>query len=740
MFVRRLWILLGVFLACSVALIVRLFCLQVLGGEVARAMADAALVRAPLLLPPVRGPIVDRSGVTLAADEPAVDVCVHYGVLSMSPAYLQAVVRDLRREALPGEAGRITTAAVTERIRDMWSCLAQAAGLPLAELAARRNDICQRVERLRRHTWQRRRELEPDFALSRVVLAEERTFHPVLRDVPSDVRTKIELQLSAWPFVRLTPSVRRRLSDDADVRRAFAQLTGSLAQATPAMLDSSPDDDLAAYRPGDLAGMSGLERLGERQLRGRRGVERRDLDGRLIDRTLPEDGQPLRCTLDADLQCRIYAVLAGAVASPPEGLPTPTGAACAVILLPSREVLALVSFPSYDPRTQRGDDPALRDDPLHRPLVPRVIADQLPPGSLAKPAALLTALARGAATPATTVECRGALFPDKDAWHCWTHWRQLPPHGPMTGLTAIQHSCNVYFYTMGGRLGAGPLTNGLGRFFFGPAADGGVAPWAGTGLIEERDGRLPTPDGLGRELTVADARNYAIGQGEFEVTPLQAASLMATIACGDFLPPTLVVLDEPRQPLTFPEITARDWSLVRSGLFRCANEPGGTAFPEAHLEGLGICGKTGSAESVPVVVSREFEFEAPDGGTSAEASAGRIRVVAPTVEAARERLGLPRDAKPVSAKPVERLPPAVEGKKLPPTHAWFAGFAPRDNPKIAISVLMEFGGGGGRAAAPVGRRVFEAILASPHGYLPATGVAEPAAAASPLPVAPEHDE
>ena len=131
------------------------------------------------------------------------------------------------------------------------------------------------------------------------------------------------------------------------------------------------------------------------------------------------------------------------------------------------------------------------------------------------------------------------------------------------------------------------------------------------------------------------------------------------------------------------------------------------------MDALLVCGKTGSAQSVPQVTSRYFEFELPDGT--------RTNITAPSLEAAREQLDLPADVRPIARRAVEKLPPNAEGKDQPPTHAWFAGFAPREDPRIAISVVIEYGGGGGKVAGPVGKKVFEAILASPHRYLPEDG-------------------
>src|SRR5438105_972251 len=155
MFERRLMILLW---ACSITgliLVARLFQLQVINGSDYRRLADAALIRPAQVLAPIRGRILDRNGVVLASDEPSVDVCVHYGVLAMRPAYLKAVTRQLRREAAAHGAPSLDESQVIEQIREMWSRISEITGEPLSELKQRRGEICVRVETMRQRIWER---------------------------------------------------------------------------------------------------------------------------------------------------------------------------------------------------------------------------------------------------------------------------------------------------------------------------------------------------------------------------------------------------------------------------------------------------------------------------------------------------------------------------------------------------------------------------------------------------------
>ncbi|MCK6484609.1 MAG: hypothetical protein HUU22_02510 [Phycisphaerae bacterium] len=713
MFDRRLWVILSVSLACAAILIGRLAHLQLVQGDELRRQADAMLLRPPVQLPPIRGAIADRLGRVLAADEATVDLCVHYGVLSMNNAYLDALARDLAREmARRGETPPDARAEAEDRIRRMWSDVAEACGIPFAELAEKREHVVRRIETLRDYIARARQRSDPRVDVGRVRIAEETQFHAIIADVPPAVRTRLELRLPHYPFLRLEPAVRRVYRYD----RTMAHVIGSLGQVGPEQIRDDPnaDDELARYRAGDLVGRSGVELAAESRLRGKRGVQTLDLDGRLLLETPPVDGRDVRLTIDTGLQQAIYDILARVVSEHP-----PATGACAVVLgLPARDILALVSYPGYEPNPDGAAYRALRDDARRRPLWPRALATEYPPGSIAKPATLLAALKTGVATSHTVIECRGRLFPDVEAWRCWTHWRGIAPHGPMNPIEAIQHSCNVYFYTMGQRLGAARLSDEMRELICGPATSNAPPAWKGTGLPGEADGLFPTPETLRRGFRAADGRNYAIGQGELQITPIQAANLLATIACGDFLSPTLFVFDEPRVPARFASISASMWRIAREGLYRCVNLPGGTAFPEARMPSVIVCGKTGSAESVPLVLTRRFVFESTDGT--------RLTADAPTLEAARESLGLPATSRPIERKPLELYPPTPEGAKGPPTHAWFAGYAPREDPKIALAIVIEYGGGGGRVGAPAARAVMDWMLRNRPDYLPTDGAYQPA--------------
>ncbi|MFO0972263.1 MAG: penicillin-binding transpeptidase domain-containing protein [Phycisphaerae bacterium] len=571
--------------------------------------------------------------------------------------------------------------------------------MAVAELRARRDAVCRRVESLRQYVWRARAERGFDEALEDVRLAEDEMRHAIIRDVSPEVRAQIELQLGDGGFARIEPSVHRVATDEP----ALCHIIGKLGEVSARQLEADPfrEDEFRRYAPGDLVGVSGVEACAETALRGGRGERLRDLDGRVLSQTDASDGQDVPLSIDVDLQVKIAALLTDAVAANPPS----TGAACVVLDVRTREVLALVSVPTFDPRTLATDYRTLRDDARARPLLFRAVAEEYPPGSICKPLALLAGMATGGIDPRQTVECRGRLFDNVDAWFCWTQWRQLPPHGTVDAIGAIQHSCNIYFYQLGQRVGGRRLTD----FYR------GVFQAARLGLPEERDGNVPTEAELiatrGHGFSPSDGRNFALGQGEIQITPLQAANLFATIAAGELRAPTLIHNDpRPRPALPLPGVRREHWDVLREGLFRCANQPGGTAFEGARMDELVVCGKTGSAQCVPRVVEWEVTFGDDDGA--------RHVVNAHTIESARERLNRRARERPVARRAVARWPALERAERgSMPTHAWFAGFAPREDPRIAVALVIEFGGSGGKVAAPVGRRVFETLLDSPGGYL-----------------------
>jgi len=671
-FERRLKILLWVMAALAVGLIVRLVQLQVLRADVYREEARKVLLRPIRTLPCVRGRILDRAGNVPAEDLPCWDVCVPYGILAGAPDYL-AVLAEQLKASEPGTPGRVGPADLEQlrsRISAMWPAIAQATGVGLDELAERREQIVQRVRRIKAVVRQKQ-------GIDRRI-AEERFSYPMVRGLSHGAMVEARIALSAFPWVEIAAGMKRRYAPEV----CLAHVLGRLENV-------DPDDVSPQGLTDELRGVSGVERLAEERLHGRRGSVSEDIEGRETAPPVdPADGEDVRLTIITPLQKWIYQRLGSAIAEYPQC----TGASAVVIDVASREVLAAVSFPGYDPNAGWATRRALLADRRMLPLRSRAFGEAYPPGSIVKPLVLAGALTDRTIAPETPIECRGRLFAEVvNAFRC------TAAHGPMTARAAIAHSCNVYFFTVGEMVGVSRL-----RYWFDLA---GFGRPAGTGLREEVAGRLPERTNKG------DARNAAIGQGELAVTPLQAGNLMATIASGRFRPVT-ILRDDPRARPALPlGVAEADWAVVRGGLYAVVNEPGGTAYghvvppPEPWV----LLGKTGSAEGWPRELDRVYTCEWPDGR--------REEFIATDAAELRRRLADRGPFTIVGRRTNRRWPP--EGQE-PETHGWFAGYLidrddfahPGREPRraVAFAVILEYAGHGGTVAGPVAGEIARMIL------------------------------
>jgi penicillin-binding protein 2 len=399
---------------------------------------------------------------------------------------------------------------------------------------------------------------------------------------------------------------------------------------------------------GDLVGRTGVEREYEPQLTGVNGklIDIVDSQGRtrgLASRVEPIAGGDLGLTLDFDIQRKASELLDGR-----EG---------AIIVMDPRngDVLALASYPTYDPnkfitRFTPQEWMALMNRPDH-PLENRVIRGQYSPGSIFKLTMAAGGLKSGAIVESTTFFCPGAAVFYGRPFACW----MKGGHGVLNLTGAIQNSCNVYFYNVGRRLGVDRIAEaaealGLGEAKTGidlPGEKGGVIPSEAWSQSVRKSPWYP-----GETISVA------IGQGPVLVTPIQVAVHTAILANRGKKPvPHLLKSGGPvtearsgsgSGPLP-ADISAGIYETVVNGMWKCVNE-GGTG-KGAKVEGFDVCGKTGSTQ----ILGRET---------------------------------------------AERL-----GRKVMP-HSWFTGFAPRDNPRVVVTVLVEFGGMGGATAAPLAKELF----------------------------------
>lgn len=411
----------------------------------------------------------------------------------------------------------------------------------------------------------------------------------------------------------------------------------------------------STYRPGDVAGKSGIEAAYNSLLMGRDGMRRvvvnsrgQEMGSMTTINALP--GNDLRLTLDLDLQMVAEA-----------GLGEQAGAV--VALDPANgEVLALASHPSFDPNEfARRIDAAtwekLVSDP-QKPLMNKVIQAQLAPGSVFKIITGTTALETGTIKPDYTLNCAGAVTIYGHTYHDWV-WSKHRGHGSVDFHRAIVQSCNVYFYTLGKLLGIEKLSYFAHRL--------GLGARTGIDLPGEDSGLIPSPEWVKRvfkrQWWAGETISVAIGQGAVTVTPLQVAyTIGGIVSGGEFHRPHLVFRNqfpkgavkfeaedgERRFPLSDETVEA-----LTHGMWGVVNE-GGTGAA-AYEPGLDIAGKTGTAQ----VVSVELEQ---------------------------------------SAKKHEFR-----------NNAWFVGYSPSGKPEIVVAALV-MQGEHSTVAVPIVRDVIKAYL------------------------------
>lgn len=669
MFERRLKIMLVV-LGVPVAIVIgRLAELQVFEVRQHRVAAEEMLELEPRFFPFLRGEIVDRHGVRLAYNAEMWELGVHYMAMVNDRGDISArrVFRDWGYEM---------DERLTAGIADSWRAIASLTRVPLEELQASADDRVRRIQRMKRY-------LAEANGVEDMEILEEYQYWPVVRGLNFDEQVEARIRFAEYPWIRVVPSQERRYRGG----EAIGPIIGRLGEVPPGVAESSQaeDDMLSRYQPGDLMGISGCEALGESWLRGRRGFEHLTRSGKVIreihEPAEPVNGRTMKLTLDLALQQRIYNRLAAAV---DQYQPYSTGASMVLIHVPTREVRALVSYPSFDPNLSWTDMLTLQEDKRRRPLSFRAAGGHYyyAPGSSVKPMILASAMAANVTGLGTRYDCYGRMFVDyPDVWRCEGYHPNIDP------MTAVKKSCNVFFYHVGQRMGIDGLDHWLSLF--------GLGRPTGMRLPEEKGGRLPSTRKPGI------ARLAAIGQGELDVTPVQIANTMADMASGEHRE-TLLWADDPvprrsrRLPIS-PEIRR----YVREAMYKASNEPGGTAYEALQpvrekIAPLAILGKTGSAEATGFEVGRRYTCEMADGTLQ-------------TFDAPDRRTLLEEhpDIRAVRSWRILRFPSIDE----PPTHAWFAGYiTDRRNYQqdirggdmsYAFACVIEFAGHGGEVAAPV---------------------------------------
>lgn len=702
---RRLLWLMGGFGVVALIILIRLTCLQILQADEYRERLDRWLDYSQTdYIPALRGDILDRRGNVLAQDVPSWQVEAHYGILDPNPlpsGHSSYVARYVRAQA---RRMGVTEETLHRQIAESWQKVSDLTGEPVWRMSEAADRIVQRVRAMQKYLAEETGNNEDIF--------EQRQFHPVLRDIPAEKANQLRLALAEYPWFHVHTSTSRRYLDEP----AICHLVGRLADVTREAIERDPNrgDELRELRAGERVGEAGVERAAEHILRGQRGmiIHKRGEEPVTID---PVRGGDVHLTIDLDLQRWIYDRLGRAV----KECPTASSGSAVVLDVHTREVRAVVSWPGYTQKEYAEHRDRLYQDRVRQPWRFHAVADCFPPGSIVKPITVIAAMSEGLTTPHERVNCTGYLFPEvRNAFRCWTVSRGMPGHGHITGQEALQHSCNIYCYTMGRRLGVQRECKWLEMF--------GIGRAPGTGLIEEAVGVLPTPEYLakryGHEMSKTElataAANFSIGQGDVMLTPMQAANLSATIATGVWQPVVLLTeqAEASRAARRVLPVAREHWQAAREGMFDVVNAPGATAFNYARSKGLEIAGKTGTAQAGPRAISYTYQLTMHDGST-------RMVQFDDPITAA-DKIALMGEAVVKWERKSVQYWPAPPSRDNQPNHAWFMAFAPAHNPQVAVAVLIEYGMSGGRTAGPIARDILEHIFGveSSHEELAPTDV------------------
>jgi len=480
-----------------------------------------------------------------------------------------------------------------------------------------------------------------------------------------DVLIKADIQRDQMAFVEENNQLLGGIHLKVEPLRNY--LYGELAAHTLGYLGEINKDKLnkgeAGYRMGDIVGKEGIEFLFEQDMQGKKGYKEVEVDvsGRelaVLRKSPPQSGNHVQLTLDLRIQKVVEQLMTGTEETPING-------SAVVMKVQTGEILAMTSKPSFDPNlfaagiSVREWRKLLFND--QHPLQNKAIDGQYPPGSVYKIIAAYAALEEEAVTPEETVFCPGYFRLGRRLYRCW----RRGGHGDVDLHTALAQSCDVYFYTVGHKLGIDTLARYAKML--------GMGSLTQINLLGEKPGLVPTKEwklrARGEEWLAGETISASIGQGFNLATPIQQARLIATVANGGILlKPYLVrkIKDKGGEVVreVFPSIENRlvsrpdTLSIIQKGLFAVVNEKRGTGW-RARTKQITVAGKTGTAQVVKLKKDVKDEEE-------------------------------------------EEIPYKYRD------HAWFVGYAPFENPEIAVAVIVEHGGHGGSAAAPIVRQIIEA--------------------------------
>jgi len=752
MFERRLKVVLIILAAMICVLVGRAAQVQIVNKEYWQQEAASAMRRSHLV-DSTRGAIRDRNNKILALDEPCIDACIDYPALTHppDPAWLKDKATDTIRHRLGDDVYKKTSKKQLAEMRDqeiaklqanidaMWDKLAKLSSKSPDEIQDIRESVIRRVQMRQQYVYHARivealkkegKTEEDEGAIKKflsagdgdsnqdslnVVVAEQREPQVILRAIDTATQNELGKNIDQYPGLVLKPGSHR----EYPYNDVACHLLGVLGRVNADEVKNQKKDDLHSYLPNDLIGRAGVEALCEPSLKGVRGrVDRALGETTLLERVEPIPGKDVRLSIDVELQQQIqtafeHATLRDAYGRVDEEDAVLHGAAV-VLDVKTNNVLALVSYPTYDLNHYEELYSKLYADDVDAPLRNRATMSTLQPGSTVKPFCGMAGIMAGVVKVNEGIECTGYLVLDGkklSQGRCWvasmyandprvpsvSHHPIPFPHqghdgnadGFLTYSDGLERSCNVYFETVADRLKIDRLSEWYSKFGLGRVTGIGLAE--ATGIL---------PNSFHGLIALRRSTGFfaGIGQGRISATPIQMANAAAMLARGGiWMRPNLLLPGVDGNP---PDVKENAWhgtpervdlhldpaavAAAKDGMWRVVNGQSGTGKAlvagDKELQSLQICGKTGTAQApMPMRV-----VKGPDGKPAWQAY-----------------------------EPNEPWFRKDKDGKL--DHAWYIGFAPRDNPTIAFAVMVEYGGSGGVSAASVAREALQDCML--RGYV-----------------------
>ena len=497
--------------------------------------------------------------------------------------------------------------------------------------------------------------------------------------------SKLNLFLHEMQGIKPVVAVTRKYSQDG----SFSHLIGYVSDVSQSDLENS-EFLRKVHVPGLKTGKTGLEKSLNELMVGEVGYQRYEVNayGKRVKELKflqGTTGKNLRTTLDMDIQKFAN-----------KSLKDKSGSIC-VMDIYTGDMIAMVSSPTFDPNkfvhgiTSKDWQNLLNDD--KKPLINKSIAGLYPPGSTIKPIVALSALENDVVSPNTTVECKGEIELYGHKYHCWKE----KGHGFLRLREAIKQSCDIYFYEVARRLGVDRLAVTANKF--------GLGNKVFNILNEERTGLVPTTKwkskNIGKGWVIGETLLAGIGQGYFQTTPIQLCLMTSQLANGGYkIKPRIIDDKNALEPVILAWKEEFVYRNKNKSDFNTTSSQ--TADPPINI-GSNLVKLYRNPENVKFILDAQFGATNEPMGTSYRSRHVKSDYIFAGKTGTSQLRTITEEERELKLKQ----------KDLPykrRDHALFTAFAPYKNPRYAFSVVIEHGGTGSSAAAPIAKRVIKRVI------------------------------